>query len=477
MSGLYENQKTLRALRARIDELKPRDNENFYFVLGWPRSDIGKGTLTAQLLAVVEDSDAIKFDGLLNTNENGRHTARGHDDFGIYEKFNPSREFGREHYLLGGELYRDFIAEFGENENLQIAPHFSYFVEAKILEMWRACGAHKNLFIEVGGLISDPEVGPVFMGIISRMTEEFGAKTILLTELGWNDEYIKTKTVQEAVSQLLSQNLKPWTIFVREPKNLKPTESQRLEFERVVSRKLFNGLNFRASRIISVPNFADLHDYQKFIAQRFLPFILAPKKDEIFIATGNAAKLADYRLYLGDKFTMSSTKDLPKDDRLEIPEGVDSVEDNAIAKARAYAIKTGKVALGDDTGFFIDALNGEPGVALRRWGGELGESATQEQFWHYLQEKTRDLKNLDCYFKQCVAIVSPAGEMRVIYNINQGSLSASKLTREYNGSDYPLAAVFESKNRAKVWDDMTDAEKRAFDADFINELVSAIESL
>jgi hypothetical protein len=157
MSGLHENQKTLRRLRSRIDELKPSAGENFYFVLSWPRSDIGKGTLVAQLLATVVDSDAIKFDGLLNTNANGRHTARGHDDFGVYEKFNPTREFGREYYLLGGELYRDFITEFGENENLQIAPHFSYFVEAKILETWRANGAHKNIFIEVGGLISDPK--------------------------------------------------------------------------------------------------------------------------------------------------------------------------------------------------------------------------------------------------------------------------------------------------------------------------------
>ena len=101
MSGLHENQKTLRRLRSRIDELKPSAGENFYFVLSWPRSDIGKGTLVAQLLATVVDSDAIKFDGLLNTNANGRHTARGHDDFGVYEKFNPTREFGREYYLLG----------------------------------------------------------------------------------------------------------------------------------------------------------------------------------------------------------------------------------------------------------------------------------------------------------------------------------------------------------------------------------------
>ena len=66
MSGLYENQKTIRQLKAAADENKPKDGESiFYFVLGYPRSDIGKGTLVAQLLHVTENSDAIKFDGLL----------------------------------------------------------------------------------------------------------------------------------------------------------------------------------------------------------------------------------------------------------------------------------------------------------------------------------------------------------------------------------------------------------------------------
>ena len=106
MSSVYENRKTVRELSILIEKFKPKSEEvNYYFVFGYPRSDIGKGTLVAQLLANVYNSDAIKFDGLLNTNENGRHTAVGHDDFGIYEKFNQGKKWGREHYLLGGELY------------------------------------------------------------------------------------------------------------------------------------------------------------------------------------------------------------------------------------------------------------------------------------------------------------------------------------------------------------------------------------
>lgn len=106
-------------------------------------------------------------------------------------------------------------------------------------------------------------------------------------------------------------------------------------------------------------------------------------KTKLLIATSNRAKLADFKLYLSDDYTVLGIDDIGI--KLKIPEGIDSIEDNAIAKARAYAVKTGLMCLGDDTGFFIEELNGEPGVALRRWGGELPEETTGEEFWDYLQ--------------------------------------------------------------------------------------------
>ena len=44
------------------------------------------------------------------------------------------------------------------------------------------------------------------------------------------------------------------------------------------------------------------------------------------------------------------------------------------------------------------------------------------------------------------------------------------MKKEYNGIGYPLAAVFESENRNKNWDEMTDEEKKAFDKMLIQEL-------
>lgn len=191
--------------------------------------------------------------------------------------------------------------------------------------------------------------------------------------------------------------------------------------------------------------------------------------NKIVIGTFNTAKYKDFAVYLGDTYQIERP---PYE--LEIPEGMDSLEENAIAKARTWAILTGKVAIADDTGFFINALPGEPGVAARRWGGELPDGSTNEDFWKLLQQKTKDLDDLSAYVEQCVAMVSPSGKVEVVYNRTAGYLDKEKLKRPYNNSGYPLAAAFVADNRVKAWDDMSNQEKAAFSRPFIEELKEAI---
>ncbi len=195
---------------------------------------------------------------------------------------------------------------------------------------------------------------------------------------------------------------------------------------------------------------------------------------EIFLATKNKAKITDFKLYLGKSFTVKSMVDFD-DLGVTVEEGFDSLAQNAFLKAHAYAKATGLIALGDDTGFFINELNGEPGVALKRWGGALPESITPEQLWRYLQEKTKHLTTITCYFEQCVAVVAPDGTHRIVSLKTHGILNREKLNLPFNGSDYPLARAFEATARPKTWDEMTDVEKVDFSAPFIADLTAAVE--
>lgn len=54
---------------------------------------------------------------------------------------------------------------------------------------------------------------------------------------------------------------------------------------------------------------------------------------------------------------------------LDVAEDGDSLEANATQKARVWAAHSALPALADDTGLFVDALGGAPGIYPARWGG------------------------------------------------------------------------------------------------------------
>lgn len=479
-SDLHINNKALRKLKGEIKKYKPADDIKLSFVLSYPRSDMGKGTLVAQLLSALPNSDVIKFDGLLNTNKSGRHTTPGHDDFGTYEQFNSGRSWGREHYILGGELYHDFIKEYGELENLRIKQHLSLYLELEIYKKWHVSGKHQILFIEVGGVLTDAEVSPIFVPLIQRMQRERAlTEVILLTESAYNGEYIKTKTIQDGILMLLDRHITPTLIVAREPEVFKDnTALERLENERNIINRIEDNIGLTLHRVVSVPYFeqSNLDAYTIYVKKRIAPyFIKSYGGNKIVVGTSNDAKYKEFDLYLGERFEVQKGPDLLG--RLDIPEGMHSIEENAIAKARIWANMTGLPALADDTGFFIESLGGEPGVAIRRWAGELGEEASNIDFWNLLRQKTDNLEDTTAYIEQCVAIVTPDGRAKVIYNRTPGYLDKNKLKKPYNGTGYPLAAAFVASNRTKAWDEMSNEEKLAFDRQFIDELSLGITDM
>ena len=88
-------------------------------------------------------------------------------------------------------------------------------------------------------------------------------------------------------------------------------------------------------------------------------------RPKLLFATGNAGKLRELRALVGDAVEVVSLKDLPP-----IPEPVedaDTLEGNAVKKAREYSKATGLPALADDSGLFVDSLDGQPGVLSARY--------------------------------------------------------------------------------------------------------------
>ena len=87
----------------------------------------------------------------------------------------------------------------------------------------------------------------------------------------------------------------------------------------------------------------------------------------LLVGSQNRGKLEEYRLLLAPLGLELLT---PQSMGLEIDEaeGTTSLEENAIAKARLYARRSGLLTLAEDSGLFVDALGGAPGVLSARFG-------------------------------------------------------------------------------------------------------------
>jgi XTP/dITP diphosphohydrolase len=87
---------------------------------------------------------------------------------------------------------------------------------------------------------------------------------------------------------------------------------------------------------------------------------------DLILATHNRGKLEELRQLLGESVRIGTSADLG----LEPPEETGTTfEANARLKAVATSLRTDALALADDSGLEVDALDGAPGVRSARFAG------------------------------------------------------------------------------------------------------------
>ena len=87
------------------------------------------------------------------------------------------------------------------------------------------------------------------------------------------------------------------------------------------------------------------------------------------VATHNKDKFKElYHGLKSLKIELLSLEDFPEIG--EIIENGKTLEQNALIKARTVNQLTSLPAISDDTGLFVDALNGDPGIYSARYAGE-----------------------------------------------------------------------------------------------------------
>ena len=93
----------------------------------------------------------------------------------------------------------------------------------------------------------------------------------------------------------------------------------------------------------------------------------------IVFATNNAHKLEEIRAILGHSHDILSLSDIQC--HADIPETADTLEGNALQKARYVWDHYHLSVFADDTGLEVDALGGAPGVYSARYAGGAGHDS------------------------------------------------------------------------------------------------------
>jgi XTP/dITP diphosphohydrolase len=88
----------------------------------------------------------------------------------------------------------------------------------------------------------------------------------------------------------------------------------------------------------------------------------------LIFATNNQNKVLEVKNLLHGAYHIRSLQDIGIDQ--EIAEPFNTLEANALEKALVIKRKTGLDCFAEDTGLFVTALNGEPGVKSARYAGE-----------------------------------------------------------------------------------------------------------
>jgi XTP/dITP diphosphohydrolase len=160
------------------------------------------------------------------------------------------------------------------------------------------------------------------------------------------------------------------------------------------------------------------------------------QRPRLLIATSNPGKLREIKKYLSDvPVELVSLKDIGISDKVE--ESGATFEENAILKAKYYSQLSGLPTIGDDGGFEIDALNGEPGVKSHRWIHGCREN-TDEELIAYTFKKIGILPRVrrGAQLRAVLAFVIPGGIPVTAAAATRGIIPDAPSTLRSNGFPY-----------------------------------------
>jgi len=173
----------------------------------------------------------------------------------------------------------------------------------------------------------------------------------------------------------------------------------------------------------------------------------------LVVATHNPGKARELAQILENRFELVTAGELglPEPDETE-----QTFVGNALLKARAAAEASGLIALADDSGLSVTALEGQPGVYSARWAGpgrdfDIAMKKVEER----LEEA--DTRDASAWFTCALAVAWPNGPAVVV----EGRVDGALAFPGRGGRGFGYDPIFVPEGHAETFGEMDPAAKDA----------------
>lgn len=172
---------------------------------------------------------------------------------------------------------------------------------------------------------------------------------------------------------------------------------------------------------------------------------------KLVLATHNPGKARELAEILDNRFEIvtAGALNLPEPDETET-----TFVGNALLKARAAAEASGLVAIADDSGLSVAALDGQPGIYSARWAGperDFGQAMRKVE--ERLEETCSD--DRACWFTSALAVAWPGGPAVVVEGRVDGRLTFPPRGDQGFGYD----PIFVPEGHEQTFGEMAPAQK------------------
>ena len=172
---------------------------------------------------------------------------------------------------------------------------------------------------------------------------------------------------------------------------------------------------------------------------------------KILFATNKTHKRSAVQAVLGDGYTLVTPRECGVME--EIPEEQETLEGNALQKARYLHDRTGLDCFADDTGLEVEALGGAPGVHSARYATDGHDFAANNRL---LLKNLQGVENRRARFRTVIALILN-GEEHLFEGVVEGRI----LDHETGHEGFGFDPLFVPDGCERTFAEMSAAEKNA----------------